>query len=308
MRKGLYLLIAVLLFSGNILLAQELNCKVTVTHREVQNVDAKVFKALEKGLNDFMNNQKWTSDIFQANEKIECSFLINILKNPDQNVYSGTLTINASRPVYGTSYSTSLLNFVERDEDFTFRFDESQTLLFDDNRVTGSDALASNLTAIFAFYAYMILGYDYDSFSPLGGTALFKKAQHVAFNAPEDGKIQGWKSSERNNGNRYWMIEQLMNPRYEPIREAWYKYHREGMDFMASKQEEALNTVMSVLEPIDRLSKETQYPVIVKLFFFSKNLEFQNFLPQVAADKRKNYIDMLARTDIPNAGKYRSIK
>lgn len=307
MKKGLYLLIAVF-FSGHLLIGQELNCKVTVTHREVQNVDAKVFKALEKGLNDFMNNQKWTSDIFQANEKVECSFLINILKNPEQNVYSGTLTINASRPVYGTSYSTSLLNFVERDEDFTFRFDESQTLLFDDNRVAGSDALASNLTAVFAFYAYMILGYDYDSFSPLGGTALFKKAQHVAFNAPEDGKIQGWKSSERNNGNRYWMIEQLMNPRYEPIREAWYKYHRMGLDLMTSKPEEAVNTIMSVLEPIDRLSKETQYPVTVKLFFFSKNMEYQNFLSQLAADKRKNYIEMLARTDIPNAGKYRSIK
>jgi len=303
----LYLLIAVL-FSGNMLLAQELNCKVTVTHREIQNVDAKVFKALEKSLNDFMNNQKWTSDIFQPNEKIECSFLLNITKNPEQNMYSGTLTINASRPVYGTSYSTSLLNYVERDEDFTFRFDESQPLLFDDNRVSGSDALGSNLTAVFAFYAYMILGYDYDSFSPLGGTALFKKAQNVAFNAPEDGKIAGWKSSERNNGNRYWMIEQLMNPRYEPLREAWYKYHRQGLDLMTSQPEEAVNNIMSVLDPIDRLSKETQYPVVVKLFFFSKSLEYQNFLPQAPAEKRKNYIEMLARTDIPNAGKYRSIK
>ncbi len=307
MMKGLYLLIAVL-FSGNLLLAQELNCKVTVTHREIQNVDAKVFKALEKSLNDFMNNQKWTSDIFQANEKIECSILLNITKNPEQNLYSGTLTINASRPVYGTSYSTSLLNYVERDEDFTFRFDESQPLLFDDNRVAGSNALSSNLTAVFAFYAYMILGYDYDSFSPLGGTAMFKKAQNVAFNAPEDGKIMGWKSSERNNGNRYWMIEQLMNPRYEPLREAWYKYHRQGLDLMASKPEEAVNNIMSVLEPVDRVSKETQYPVVVKLFFFSKSLEYQNFLAQVPAEKRQNYIEMLARTDIPNAGKYRSIK
>lgn len=297
------------LFISQIGRAQELNCKVTVNHRQIQNVDAKIFKALEKGLNDFMNNQRWTSDVFQQNERIECSFLLNITQNPEPNVYGGTLTINASRPVFGTSYNTAVFNYVERADDFRFKFDESFNLLFDDNRVSGSDALASNLTAIFAFYAYMILGYDYDSFSPMGGTNYFKKAQNVVFNAPEaDKQITGWKSSDRNRDNRYWMVEQVMNPRYDSLRQAWYTYHRQGLDLLESDQETGLKNIMNVIPTIDKLSKETQYPIIVKLFFFAKDTEYLNFLTQIPAAEKAQYIEMLSRTDIPNAGKYRTVK
>ncbi len=288
--------------------AQELNAKVTVTHRDIQNVDAKVFKSLEKSLNEFINNKKWTTDVFKNNEKIECSFLLNLTSKVEENVYKGSLNISAIRPVFGTNYSTSIFNFREAEESFVFRFEESQNLLFDENRVAGSDALASNLTAIIAFYAYMILGYDYDSFAPLGGTEWFKKANQIVMNAPEEGKIVGWKASERNTSNRYWMSEQALNPRYEIVREAWYEFHRKGLDEMVSKPEEGLSTVMKILKPIDDLNKSLQNPVIIKLFFLAKQVEYQNLLSQMPADKRKEYVEMLARIDIPNAAKYRSVK
>jgi hypothetical protein len=306
--KKLALFVFLMLGALSITIAQELNCKVTVTHREIQNVDAKVFKSLEKGLNEFMNNKKWTTDQFQNNEKIECSFLLNLTKKVEENVYQGTLTINAIRPVFGASYTTSIFNFVEQSDGFVFRFEESQTLLFDENRIVGSDALASNLTAIFAYYAYIILGYDYDSFSPLGGTEWFKKANIIVTNAPEESKISGWKSSDKNNTNRYWIVEQLLNPRYENARRAWYEYHRLGLDLLSTKNQEGLEKIMSVLRPLDELNKSFQNPAIVKLFFFAKSLEYQNFLTQVPSEQKKDYVDMLARIDIPNASKYKAVK
>lgn len=287
--------------------AQELNCKVTVTHKAIDKVDAKVFKALEKGLNEFMNNTKWTTDQFQPNERIDCNFLINVTEYKDEIFYA-TLNITATRPVFGTNYSTLIFNYQEKWEYFSFKFEESQTILFDENRIASSDALASNLTAIFAYYAYVILGYDYDSFSPMGGTEWFKKANMITTNAPSHGEIKGWKSNERNNDNRYWIVDQLLNPRFASVRQAWYDFHRQGLDMMTKNPEEGLKTILATIEPIDKATKDGQNPIISKLYFLSKNIEYQNFLSQVPADKRSSYIDMLSRSDIPNASKYRAIK
>lgn len=303
------LFIVLLLAAGSFsAVAQELTCKVTVTARKIQNVDPKVFKALEKALNDFMNSRKWTTDVFQPNEKIECSFLINVSERLEENVYKASLNINASRPVYGTNYSTSTFNFIEKDENFVFRFEESQTLMFDENRISGSDPLSSNLTAMLAYYTYLMLGFDYDSFGLLGGTPYFKKAQNIVINAPEDGKkIPGWKSDEGSK-NRYWMIDQIMHPRFEAFRPMWYTYHREGLDLMHKDPEKAALTMMDLLPILDKLNKDNPNSILIQLFFFDKNVEFINLLGQLPAEKRKTYMDILTRVDIPNAAKYRNVK
>lgn len=289
-------------------IAQELSCKVTVTARKIQEVDPKVFKALEKALNDFMNSRKWTTDVYQPNEKIECTFLLNVSERVEENVYKASLNINASRPVFGTNYNTPIFNFIEKDDNFIFRFEESQTLIFDDNRVSGSDPLSSNLPAMFAYYAYLILGFDYDSFSLLGGTPYFKKAQNIVINAPEDGKkIPGWKSDEGNK-NRYWMIDQIMHPRYESFRPMWYAYHRNGLDQMTSNADSSAMSIMELLPIIDKLNKDNPNSVLLQLFFFNKSVEYLNLLGQLPADKRKTYVDILTRVDIPNSAKYRGVK
>lgn len=305
MRYIVFLLIFTISWLGTN--AQELNCKVSVTYKTIDKVDPKVFKALEKGLNEFMNNRKWTNDQFQPNEKIECNFLINVLEYNGE-FFKATLNITASRPVYGTSYNTLIFNFQEKKDNFVFKFEESQTLLFDENRVSSSDALASNLTAVFAYYAYVILGYDYDSFSPSGGTEYFKKANMITTNAPEHAEIYGWKSNDRNPDNRYWIVDQNLNPRFSQIRTAWYNYHRLGLDEMSTDPKKSLETIYATLGPIDTLTKDGQNPVISKLFFLSKSIELQNLVGQAPDEQKKSLIDILARTDIPNASKYRAIK
>lgn len=305
MRK--FALLMVLLWRTCIVYAQELNCKVTVSAKAIDKVDPKVFKALEKGLNEFMNNKKWTNDQFQPNEKIDCNFLINILEYKNETFFA-TLNITASRPVFGTNYNTLIFNFQEKSEMFSFKFEETQTILFDENRIVSSDALTSNLTAIFAYYAYIILGYDYDSFAPSGGTEWFKKANMIVTNAPEHGDIKGWKSNDRNTDNRYWIVDQALNPRFSAMRQAWYDYHRLGLDVLATDNEKGLATILGTIEPIEKVNMDGQNPIISKLFFLAKTIELQNFLSQVPADKKGKIIDILAKIDIPNASKYRGVK
>lgn len=287
--------------------AQDLNCKVDVTYDRIQNVDPKVFQTLKKSLTDFMNNRKWTNDNFKPGEKIDCSFLLNLTeKTPNDNIYKATLNIQSSRPVFNSGYNSPMVNFIDRE--VTFRFDESQTLQFDDNRVMGSDPVASNLTAILAYYTYIILGFDYDSFSPKGGDDYFKKALNVVNNAPEEGKsIKGWKAAE-NNRNRYWLIDQILNPRFEAFRPFYYNYHRKGLDMMSSKPDEARKAILDGIPVLTQINNANPSSILFQFFFNAKSGEFANTLMQTPKEERKDYIDQLCKMDVPNTSRYRSIK
>jgi hypothetical protein len=169
--------------------AQEFNCKVTVLHDKITGVDNQVFVDMQRGLNEFINNRKWTTDEFATTEKIDCNLMINLTGNKvngDPDIYTATLTIQAVRPVYNSSYNTTTVNYV--DKDVTFKFSQFNQLRFDDNSVSGTDPVASNLTAIVAYYAYIILGFDYDSFSPNGGTNYFKKLR-ISLITPPKAKV-----------------------------------------------------------------------------------------------------------------------
>jgi hypothetical protein len=304
MRKLLLLLLCSL--SVWSLQAQDVSCKVDVSFDRIQNVDPKVFQTLKRALNDFINNRKWTNDNFNPTEKIECSFLLNLTSRSNDNVYDATLNIQASRPVYNSGYYTPTVNYIDRD--IKFRYDESQNIQFDDNRVAGSDALVANLPAILAYYVYLIVALDYESFSPNGGEEYFKKALNVVNNAPEEGKlIKGWKVNEGTR-NRYWIIEQLLNPRYDKFRPYWYAYHRKGLDVMSQNPDEGRKVILDGIPVLTKINDANPSSILFQFFFNAKSNEFFNTLSQTKPEDRKDYIEQLSKMDVPNSARYRGIK
>ena len=217
----LILIVPLLLLAG-IGYSQELNCKTIVIAEQVQGTDPKVFKTMEQAITEFVNTRKWGSDNFENKEKIECVFTIIINKQVEgvEGGFSGRLSIQATRPVYNTTYATNLVNFV--DKDVAFKYIQFQPVEFNDNRVAGNDALASNLSALISFYSYMILGLDYDSYALKNGTEFFNKALNIVNNAPENKSIVGWKAAESQR-NRFWLSDQISNNRFVGMREAFYK-------------------------------------------------------------------------------------
>jgi hypothetical protein len=287
--------------------AQELNCTVKVLHDKITGVDPQVFTSMERGITEFLNTRKWTSDDFGIQERINCNMLLNITSRSDQDpdLYSGTLSIQATRPVYNTSYTSPTLNTI--DKDVVFHFSQFNPLSFDDNRVSGSDPLASNLTALLAYYSYLILGLDYDSFSPSGGTNLLKRAQNVVNNAPEDAGIKGWKAFE-DKRNRYWIADQLLSPRYTAYRALWYSYHREGLDELYSKPAEGRSKMLAAINGLQTLLRDNPQSSLIQTFFNAKTDEITRLVMQGPVSERKQYLALLSQIDPDNAQKYRSLE
>lgn len=297
-----------LIVSGVAVQAQELNCKVTILHEKILNTDPQVFKDMTKAVTDFMNTRKWTSDEFQTAEKIDCNILFNLTGkiSGDDNGYQGTLSIQASRPVYNSSYNSTTVNYV--DKDIVFHFTQYGALQFDDRNISGTDALASNLTAVLAYYSYIIIGLDYDSFSPNGGTDYLKKAQNIVNNAPEAGNsIPGWKAVDGTR-NRYWIIDQLLSPRFQDMRSYWYTLHREGLDNMYNKPDTAKMKILNGLPKLSEVNKENPNSILLQFFFNAKADEIIKILTQLPKPDRAQYIPILMAMDVPDAAKYNSLK
>lgn len=305
MLRKLCSLLVFMLSSVN-LFAQELNCKVKVLAVAIQNVDKEVFTTMEKSISDFMNTRKWTTDEYGTNEKIDINIMINLQsKSPDDDVYNATLNIQASRPVFNSSYTSPTVNFV--DKDIVFKYSQFTPLQFDDNRIVGSDPLASNLTAVLAFYAYLVIGLDYDSFSPNGGSAYLKRAQNVVNNAPEQGKqIPGWKAVEGNR-NRYWIIDQLLSPRFQEVRNYFYTIHRDGFDKMYTQPDVARQNILAGIAKLHQVNKENPSSILIQFFFNAKSDELAKVVAQVPKEERAQYITMLSQMDVPNSQKYQAL-
>jgi len=287
--------------------AQELLCKVKILHEKIANTDPAVFTSMERGITEFMNTHKWTSDEFQPTEKIECNILINITSkmSGDDNGFMATLSIQATRPVYNSGYNSPTVNFV--DKDVMYHFTQFSPLQFDERNITGTDPLASNLTAILAYYAYIVIGLDYDSFSPSGGTDIFKKAQYIVNNAPESGSsIPGWKAVDGSR-NRYWLIDQLLSPRFSEFRTYWYSMHREGMDNMYAKPDSARLKILSGIPKMNQLMRENPNSMLMVFFFNAKSDEYIKILSQLPKQDRVTYANMLQAMDVPNAQKYANL-
>ena len=283
--------------------AQELQARVTVlSNRVTTNIDRKIFTTLQNQLTNLLNNRKWTNDSYKQNEKIECSFILNIESVLEPNIYKASLNIQAARPVYHSSYQAAMINF--QDADVAFKYLEFQPVEFNENRVQGTDATVANLTAIFAFYAYTILGLDYDSFAPKAGEAYFRKAQNIVNNAPEGRGISGWRIFDGLR-NRYWLNENLINTRYNTIHDIIYGYYRKGLDNLYDKDTEARAGVINALIQLQTFGKENPNTMIQQFFMQGKYQELVGIFKKAPAGEKAKARELLSELDVINASKYK---
>ncbi|HEV3324232.1 MAG TPA: DUF4835 family protein [Puia sp.] len=304
MRKNFFLFIFLLagLLPG--LRAQDIQANITVLASRVPStVDHKIFITLQNSLHDFLNGRNWSNETFQNNEKIRCNFLLNIASAGDNNSYSAQLTVQAGRPIYNSGYTSPLINF--QDESFVFRYTEYQPLDFSDNRVQGTEPLAANLTAEFAYYIYMILGLNFDSFSLRGGDTYFQKALNIVNNAPDSREISGWKPFDGVR-NRYWLVENLTNSKYTLVHDAYYNYYRTGMDQLYDKPADGRAGVLNALNMLNTVNTENPNLMILQFFFQGKSNEVSKIFLQSEPDEKARALDLLTRLDVSNANAYKA--
>jgi hypothetical protein len=281
----------------NLSQAQELKCQVQVVFLQVQGqgVDNRVFNTLQTSIFEFMNNRKWTNDNFTNIERIDCNILINLTKIISPGAYQGTIEVQSRRPVYKSSYTSVLLNYL--DNNFSFSYVENQPLTYSENTYT------DNLTAILAFYAYFILGLDYDTYSLKGGTPYFQKALGIVNNVPGD--VEGeWTSGDR---NRYWMINNLLDATYIPLRDGMYNYHRLGLDIMYDKKDEGLKTITASIENLQKIHAIKPASYSMQIFFNAKSDEVINIFSGAPPDIKTRIVPILNRIDPTNSNRYMKI-
>lgn len=302
MIKKITILISAILFWSSIQ-AQELQVRVTVNATRINStIDKKVFTTLQNQLNDFINSRKWTGDNFKQNEKINCSFLLSLESIVEPYVYKGTLTIQAGRPVFGSTYQSPLVNY--KDQDITFKYVEYQPISFNENQIQGIDPLIGNLSATFAYYAYTILGLDYDTFSPKGGDPFFQKALNIVNNAPESGAISGWKLFDGIR-NRYWLNENLVNTKYNIVHDVFYSYYRNGMDSLAISDVKARDNILKSMVRLQAFNQENSNTAIVQFFMQSKTIELIGVFKNASPETKAKSVDILSALDISSVQRFK---
>lgn len=302
MQKIKSLLFALLIVSQTSV-AQELKANITVVSNQVgNNVNQNVFRTLQAALNNFVNTRKWTQDNYSPNERIECNFLLNLQPTGDLNVYNASLTVQSARPVFNTSYLSPIINF--KDDNIIFKYVEFQVLEFNENRVSGSDALTSNLTAVLAYYINMILGFDYDSYALRGGDPYFQKAQNIVNNAPDGRGIAGWKAFDGQR-NRYWLVENMLNSRYTVMHDVYYNYYRLCMDKLYEDENGARAEMLNVLNLLNNFITDNPNKMISQFFFQGKSTELIKIFSKAPQQDKARASEMLQRLDLTNAAKYK---
>lgn len=283
--------------------AQEIQSRISILANKVSSqTDRKIFQTLQTGLTNFVNSRKWTNDAFQPSEKIQCSFLITIDQDLGNNVFKGKLTVQAARPAYNTTYDSPLINF--QDDHLVFKYVEFQPIEFNENRVQGNDPLAANLTAVIAYYVNVMLGLDYDSFGPKGGTPYFQKAWNIVNNAPDGNGIEGWKSFDGLR-NRYWLAENLNNNRFSLFHDAVYAYYRTGLDMFFENEDAARTGILSALNYLHTVNAENMNSMIIPFFFQGKSNELVRLFSNGTTEQKANAKTLLNKLDITNISLYK---
>jgi hypothetical protein len=295
--KKLALYIA-LMFIGTGVMAQDLNARVQVIAGKIQTSNKRIFQALENAMKDFLNGRKWSSDEIQPQEKIDCNFVLNILSWDGSSNFSAELQVQSTRPVFNASYSTTLLNISDKDVDFVYS--EGQTVDYSDQN------FQSNLSSIMAFYAYVIVGMDADSFSRFGGSPYFAKAQNVVINAQTAGS-KGWKAFD-SNLNRYWLSENLNNRIYSPLRAFIYDYHRNGLDLMADNTVKGRKNIISLLPVLTQVDRQRIGSYLPVVFFTAKSDELVSILSAADQQTKAEAINTLSAADPANGTKYQTLR
>ena len=298
----MYIKIIYSLFFSFILInshAQELNCQVIINTSQIQgSANKQIFDQLQKSIFDFVNNRKWSNDIFGSQEKINCTFQIIINKSLGSDEYSASIQVESARPIYKSAYSSTIFNF--QDDDFQFKFQQFSQLEFNEN------TFQNNLTSVLAYYAYVVLANDYDSFSPLGGTQYWQKAQQIVNNA-QSANESGWVSSQSQR-NRYWLVENTLQPVFKGLRDCMYEYNKNGLDMMFEKTDEGRAAILKSLDLLMPVYKSRPASFNMQLFFNAKADELVNIFKGASPEEKNKIMELLSTLDPSRTNKYSKIQ
>ncbi len=277
--------------------AQEFICNVEVNTQQVQGTDKKVYESLKNAIYEFMNNRSWTSYKYKMGERIECSMLISITERMGTDEFKATLSLALRRPVFNSSYTSILFNYI--DKDFQFKYVEFQPLDFYENTYT------SELTSVLAFYAYVFIGLDFDSFTLNGGAPFFQIAQNIV-NSAQNSNVRGWKSFDGLQ-NRYWLAENLTNPSYEPLHKFLYEYHRRGLDLMYDNPDVGRANILSSLKYLQEVKKVRPGLFLLQLLVDAKREELVNIFSEGTSIEKTAAFNILKEVDPANTSTYQKI-
>lgn len=302
MKQVRYILVFLLFTAIHSVQAQELKCNVTINSDQVEGSNKSVFNTLQQSIQEFVNNSQWTNLTFQDKERIECNMLI-VVKQVQDNMYICEFTCQSRRPVYGTTYTTPILNF--KDNNFAFTYQEFDRLDFQQHTFT------SNLTALIAYYCYLIIGHDMDSFSRLGGTPYFQICENIV-NAAQSASLEsteqsGWKAFDSNR-NRYALINNLMDEAFKEYRQYFYDYHRYGLDEMINNVANGRARIASGIEILDKANKARPATYVINAFLDAKSDELVNIFQEGTEDERTKVYETLVNIDPTRQSTYEQIQ
>jgi len=281
--------------------AQELNCQVSIitdARLEVTSVEKEIFDQLKQTIYDMMNTTQWTKDKFKVEERINCNIQIQINSIPSPGTYSGSMQVQSSRPSFNSSYNTTIFNF--QDDDITFSYSRNSVLIYAPNQ------FRDNLTSVLAFYAYFIIGMDYDSFSLKGGTPYFNEAQSIVSNAQGSGAA-GWKSNEAGKRNRFYLVDNILHQLFEPLRECNYEYHRNGVDKLYDDKLAGRKAIFDALTKLNKVVATRPNSINLLNFVQAKQVELKNLYADAEVKDKNEIVNLLKRLDPANATKYQEI-
>nr|WP_294777660.1 DUF4835 family protein [uncultured Flavobacterium sp.] len=286
-----------LLFLFGIANAQQLNCSVQVNSDKIASTNNQIFKNLEKSISEFVNKTDWTGESFDQNEKINCSMVI-ILNSYDSNQFSATIQVESSRPIFNSTYSSPVFNY--NDKDFSFRYVEFENLLFNPANFD------SNLVSVLAYYSYMILGFDADTYAKYGGKPWFDIAQQIMTVAQQSG-YKGWSQADGNQ-NRFFLINDILSGTYDAFRDAMYQYHREGLDNMTKDLKSSKEKILESINTLSDIYKIRSNAFLIRVFFDAKGDEIVSILSGGPKVSLSGTIDTLNRISPLNSSKWATIK
>lgn len=296
-----YSLLTILVLIPGIIFSQELNCNVQVSAQKVQGSNRTVFENMQRDIYEFMNNTVWTNHVYSYAERIDCNILININDQISADEFNGTIQIQLRRPVFNTTYNSTVLNFI--DNSFRFRYVEFQPLEFDPS------THRSSLVSVLAYYTYIILGFDYDSFSPKGGTEYFRMAEKIVTNA-QNAPESGWKPYDGSrNRNRYWLVKNLLDDEYSEARQFIYEYNINGLDKMESRTSEARTSMVESLKLIQEVYRRKPDPFmyLIQIIVDARSDELINIFSESFPEEKSRVVQILTEIDPANKAKYEKI-
>jgi len=279
-------------------LAQDLNARVQVLSPQVQNTNKRALEVLEKAISDFLNNRTWSANQVQPQERIDCSFVITINTWDGSSNFTAQAQVISTRPVFNTSYNSPVLTI--SDNNFNFNYTEGQLMDYSDQQYM------NNLTSLLAYYAYVIVGLDADTFEENGGTPFYTAAQNIVNNAQNTG-FTGWRSMEGTN-NRFWLVNNLLDRRYQPLRDFLYSFYLNGLDTMSDNAPQARKTILDLLPRLQQVDRLAQGAVFNQVFFTAKSDELIGIFSGMGPQERVQAYNILAEVDPANVNKYENLR